>query len=124
MAFPDPLKFGGKEWSRLADGKYILTTTSPDEPTYLYVKSNLRTNGTVSDYLFKIEQHRNNAMVPGSPDAVLTAHFVIRVPYGLYSTGDVGSTLNTLVSFVTDNGASSSYGSSSGRVEAFIQGQR
>lgn len=117
MALADPVtlkKSGTVAWTgqsdmvftKLEPGKYVLSTSTADEPTYLTIKANLRNNGKQSDYLIRLDQFQNiiNPVNSTTPDASLSCYAVIRCDYGQFSTTSAKMLVSQLGSILVGAG--------------------
>lgn len=113
MAFNSTLTVGTATFERLDTGYWILSTSTPDQPTYLSIKSRVKNGSEASDYLVRIEQRKNSA-TPGAEDDVLTVHTVIKSSLKAYTQSEIEARLAELFSFL----------SSTSNVTKLLRGER
>lgn len=87
MAFDSSLTIASAQYERLDLGRYILGTSTADQPSLLTFKSTVNPNGP-SSYLVRFEEHKNSP-VAGAEDDILSYHSVIKVPLKAFTQSDV-----------------------------------
>lgn len=99
MAFPSTLTIGTESFEKLSDGKWILSTSTADQPVYFIIENTINADAS-SSYLVKTTTNKNS-VVAGQPDSVLSDHMVIKVPLKVFTETEVlahHTRLNTFLS--------------------------
>lgn len=99
MAFNASLTIGAATYERLSDGKWILSTSTADEPTYFEIKSNVRAVGN-SDYVVKYSRFKNSS-IAGAEDDSLTVYTVIRGNLKAFTQSEIESANTVVTTFLT-----------------------
>lgn len=102
MAFNNSLTIGSATYERLDNGKWILNSSTADEPTYFELKANPR-QSTASDYVVKYTRFKNST-VPGAADDTLVAYIVVRGSLKAFTQSEIEAAIGVLTGFaVTAN---------------------
>lgn len=104
MAFDDWTQSSTSELYRKIDyGKFILDTSTPDEPVVLTMRSNVRQNGD-SDYVVKEEVFKNSTLPGKVEDEKLQVYTVIRCPLKYFTEAEILASITSVHSFLTQAG--------------------
>lgn len=92
------LASGAVVFEKTTEGKWIESSSTVDEPTYLNVKSDIRPNG-ISNYLVQIQDY-DNGTEPVS-DTLLQVHVVIKGDTSRLTAGAIASKIANIEEFLT-----------------------
>lgn len=99
MAFNNTLTIGAETFERLDNGKWILSTSTADEPLILEVKSTIRPDG-VSEYVLKQTMNKNSSTA-GAKDDQLIAYTVMRLPLKAFTQAQLEARLASNNTFLS-----------------------
>lgn len=99
MAFNNTLTLGTSTFERLENGKFILSTSTADQPVLLLLTANVKPEGR-SEYVVKSEEYRNSS-VPGAADERLEVYTVIRGPIKVFSQTEMEAHLARVNTFLS-----------------------
>lgn len=109
MAYTDPIILQqpvgtNRQYSRQDPGKYILTTSTNDEPEYMEILRQFKP-GATSRYTVKFTRYKNVAPLAGQPapiDDVLSYYTVLSLPHRSFVKADVLAMADRMAWFWSD----------------------